>query len=198
MGRYYSFDYGNAHFCVVDSNKLVLAREEATSDTMLAWLDEDLGQTRQKWVVVSCHHPPYNAGPHGSEERVRTELVPILETHGVDLVLSGHQHNYQRSAPLRGGQVTTSDRGGITYVVSGAGAMARHRCGDADWLAHSICSASYGLYSRITVSGGRLTIEAVDDEGQVRDRHTIVKRTASPPTAVREEPYDLEALATTG
>jgi hypothetical protein len=198
MGRYYSFDYGNTHFAIVDSTKLVSAREEATSDEMLAWLSQDLGQTEQRWKIVSCHHPPYNAGPHGTEGRVQADLVPILEAHGVDLVLSGHQHNYQRSRPLKGGQIKTPDQGGITYVVSGAGAIARHRCGDAGWLAHSICSASYGLYSRITVTGGHLTIEAVDDEGTVRDRDTIVKRSASPPCAVREERHSLEVLATPG
>jgi hypothetical protein len=191
MGRYYSFDYGNTHFGVVDSNKLVDDRD-GTCDEMLAWLDEDLGQTRLKWKVVSCHHPPYNAGPHGIEERVRAELIPILEAHGVDLVLSGHQHNYQRSKPLRDGQVTSPDRGGITYVVSGAGAVARARCSTPRWLARSICSTSHGIYGRITVTGGRLTIEAVDDEGRTRDKHTIVKSAISLPSVAGEEQRKLE------
>jgi hypothetical protein len=71
--------------------------------------------------------------------------------------------------------VTTVDQGGIVYLVSGAGAMARHPCGHADWLVSSICSLNCGIYSRITVNGDTLVIEAIDDQGRVRDRCILRK-----------------------
>jgi 3',5'-cyclic AMP phosphodiesterase CpdA len=173
--RYYSFDYGNVHFVVLDSKALLDADDAAASDGMFAWLCNDLSQTAQRWKIVTCHHPPYSTGSYGSNRRVQTQLVPIFETYGVDLVLSGHQHNYQRSKPLRGGQVTTVEEGGIVYIVSGAGAAAKHACDSADWLAFSICSVSYGLSNRITVTRDRLIIETVDDGGKVRDIYTLSK-----------------------
>lgn len=176
IGRYYSFDYGNVHFVVVDSNIPLDVDDAIADDDMFDWLRMDLSQTAQPWKIVSCHHPPYNTGDHGSDERVRTKLIPIFEEFGVDLVLSGHQHNYQRSKPLRGGQVTTSDEGGIVYIISGAGSTARHAVGDADWLAASVGSVKHGLYNRITASGDHLRIEAIDHQGETHDACTLVKR----------------------
>ena len=179
MGRYYSFDYGNAHFVVVDSNLPLDVDDVIADDDMFDWLRHDLSQTAQPWKIVSCHHPPYNTGDHGSDKRVRAKLIPIFEEFGIDLVLSGHQHNYQRSKPLRGGQVTTLEQGGIVYIISGAGAAAKHAVGDVDWLAASVGSVTHGLYNRITVSGDHLRIEAIDHEGQIQDACTLVK-SASP------------------
>jgi predicted MPP superfamily phosphohydrolase len=170
--RYYSFDYGNVHFAVVDSTPLVKAKDVTVGQEMLAWLRRDLSRATQPWKIVTCHHPPYNAGHYGSNERVQAELVPVFEAYGVDLVLSGHQHNYQRSKPLRRGQVTTTEAGGIVYIVSGAGAAARHRCSAPSWLAHSVSSVDFGLYNRIRVSGQTLIIEAVDERGEIRDTYT--------------------------
>ena len=171
--RYYSFDYGNAHFTVLDTNMpLDKAIQEGKDTGMLAWLKDDL-QTTQRWKVVIGHHPPYNTGDRGCDARVREHIVPILEEHGVQLVLSGHQHNYQRSKPLRAGQVTAIQHGGIVYVVSGGGARAKHACQESEWLDFAICSASHGLYNRITVDGDRLHITAIDDSGCIRDRYTL-------------------------
>ena len=172
-GRYYSFDHGNTHVTVLDTNRpLDDAIRRNNDDGMLAWLESDL-QTTQRWKVVVCHHPPYNTGDRGCDMRVREHIVPLLETYGVHLVLSGHQHNYQRSKPLRGDQVTTVQKGGIVYIVTGAGARAKHACQESQWLDAAICSASHGLYSRITASNDSLNIEAIDDAGHIRDRYSL-------------------------
>jgi len=104
-GRYYSFDWGNAHFVALDSNASL---SEAVSGTgkMFEWLDNDLAKTRQFWRIVYFHHPPYATGIHEADARlavVRQYLVPILERHRVHLVLNGEEHSYQRSFPLHGG-----------------------------------------------------------------------------------------------
>lgn len=173
--RYYSFDYGNTHFTVIDSNLPLDVDDAIADDDMFDWLRHDLGETTQPWKIVVCHHPPYNAGSHGSDERVQKKLVPIFETYGVDLLLSGHQHNYQRSKPLRDGGVTTVEEGGIVYVVSGAGAAAKHACNGAHWLACSVSSVNYGVYNRISVQSNSLTLETVDDQGKIRDTYTLRK-----------------------
>ena len=172
--RYYSFDYGNVHFVGLDSNIPLRAADNAASDDMLDWLRYDLSQTTQPWKIVAFHHAAYSTGKHGSSSRVQSRLAPIFEAYGVDLVLNGHDHIYQRSKPLRGGQVTTVEEGGIVYIVSGAGNQASYACGEADWSAVAYCSESYGLYSRITVNGNSLLVEAIDEDGIVKDYYVMV------------------------
>jgi hypothetical protein len=100
--HYYSFDYANIHIVVLDT-------EEGDLDVdgvMLNWLKKDLQETKQQWLLAFSHHPPYTKGSHNSDNKrdsrgrliaVRENILPILETAGVDVVLSGHSHMYERS-----------------------------------------------------------------------------------------------------
>jgi hypothetical protein len=78
---------------------------------MLKWLKTDLAANRQDWCIAYWHHPPYTKGSHDSDNEkeaegimrdLRTVFVPVLEDGGVDLVLSGHSHAYERSYLLDG------------------------------------------------------------------------------------------------
>ena len=103
---YYSFDYANIHFVCLDS---MTSANRASGSAMLGWLTNDLSQTSQKWIVAFWHHPPYTKGSHDSDNAgevglsdMRTNAVPILESYGVDLVLCGHSHSYERSYLING------------------------------------------------------------------------------------------------
>lgn len=100
---YYSFDYANVHFVVLNSMDGSLS----STSTMAAWLEDDLAATDQEWVIAYWHHPPYTKGSHDSDTEgrlrsIRQNFLPILEDYGVDLVLSGHSHSYERSYLLDG------------------------------------------------------------------------------------------------
>lgn len=100
---YYSFDYANIHFVVLDTSETL----RWNPDPMIDWLASDLAATNQLWKVVFFHHPPYSKGGHDSDiegpsTRVRERALPILEANGVDLVLAGHSHSYERSYLLNG------------------------------------------------------------------------------------------------
>lgn len=69
--------------------------------------------------------------------------------------------------------MTTVEQSGIIYIVSGAGSAASYTCSKADWVAISYCSKNYGLYTRITVTGNQLTIEAIDDQGIIKDYYRV-------------------------
>jgi len=82
-----------------------IRRVDANSD-MVAWLKKDLRKNKKPWVIVALHTPPYTDGGHDSDsdydsggkmKKVRENLVPIFDEYGVDLVLSGHSHDYERS-----------------------------------------------------------------------------------------------------
>ena len=93
----YSFDFGDCHFLCLDSNIYVDPADRRWAD----FIDADLGGTDAKWKFVVHHHPAFNVGAdHYKEQHMRVHS-PLFEKHRVDFVLSGHEHNYQRTRPLR-------------------------------------------------------------------------------------------------
>lgn len=97
---WYSFDHANIHLVSLNS-------EVADLEPMLTWLRQDLAASAQDWTIVFFHGPPYSKGSHDSDGepalvRLREQVVPVLEEHGVDLVLTAHSHNYERSYLLDG------------------------------------------------------------------------------------------------
>ncbi len=101
--RYYSFDYANIHFICLDS----ATSSRAIGGAMYNWVEADLQATMQDWIIVFFHHPPYTKGSHNSDVEgdlieMRQNFNPLLEQYGVDLVLCGHSHGYERSFLLDG------------------------------------------------------------------------------------------------
>ena len=93
----YSYDYGDAHFLCLDSNVYI----DPTNSALQSWIANDLKSTDAAWKFVVYHHPAFNAGDdHYAQQHMRV-LSPLFEQHGVDVVLHGHEHNYQRTRPLR-------------------------------------------------------------------------------------------------
>lgn len=100
---YYSFDYANVHFVVLDSHHSHRGPEGA----MLRWMKADIAATRQEWLIAYWHHAPYTKGSHDSDTEgqlidMHRYALPILEAAGVDLVLAGHSHIYERSYLVNG------------------------------------------------------------------------------------------------
>jgi PKD repeat protein len=134
---YYSFDYGSAHFVCLDSQVTYFAGS-AARNAMLAWLTSDLDAANAnvaRWKFVFFHHPPYSKGTHDSDAEaqlvwMRNNLNPIMEARGVDFVLTGHSHVYERSYLLKNHaalqsslndytKIATQD--GTIYIVTGCG-----------------------------------------------------------------------------
>jgi hypothetical protein len=100
---YYSFDFGDIHFVALYGAKEGLGARSPQLD----WLERDLAASGAEWKIAFLHIPPYSTGEHDSDRverqiNVRENALPILERHGVDLVLTGHSHGYQRSFLIRG------------------------------------------------------------------------------------------------
>jgi hypothetical protein len=111
---YYSFDYGTAHFICLNSHDL----DRSPAGAMAQWLKADLENTRAEWLVAFFHHPPYTKGSHDSdteyqEIEMREQIMPILESGGVDLVLTGHSHIYERSMLMDGAYATPTVASGV-------------------------------------------------------------------------------------
>lgn len=153
-GRWWSRSYAD--------NDVLLIGLDSTTPTdpdQLAWLSATLSQARERWRVVALHHPPYSGGYQGSSLDVRSVFGPLFEEHGVQLVLSGHEHDYQRMAPVNG----------VTYIVSGAAAETR-RTGKLDV---TVEAHSWHHFLDISVMADRIVVRAVNQDGRVFDEATI-------------------------
>jgi hypothetical protein len=115
---YYSFDVGDVHVVVIDSSESSMR----ANGPMVGWLTLDLAANLRPWTIVLAHHPPYTFGSHNSDDpedsggnlfEIRENVVPVLDDAGVDLMLTGHSHGYERSRPIDG-HYGTSD----TYAPS--------------------------------------------------------------------------------
>ncbi len=111
---FYSFDYANAHFICLDSHDL----DRTPAGVMAQWLRLDLEKTKSDWIIGYWHHPPYTKGSHDSDKEkqlveMRELIMPILEAGGVDVVLTGHSHIYERSMLIDGAYQTPTTADGV-------------------------------------------------------------------------------------
>jgi calcineurin-like phosphoesterase family protein len=106
--EYYNFKKGNVSFYALNSNYM--------DKKQLAWLDEKLKGDTSDWKVAFFHHPPYSSGgKHGSSSGLREVVEPLFLKYGVNVVMAGHEHFYERIKPQKG----------IYYFISGAGGKLR-------------------------------------------------------------------------
>jgi hypothetical protein len=170
-GRYYSFDWSNAHFICLDSNKS-LQQAVSGQGEMLNWLENDLRATSKFWRIATLHHPPFAGGANRNDPlcaMVREYVVPILEKYGVQLVFSGHEHSYQRTSPIRGGAAALPGTGTV-YMTSGGGGAALYHL-----TSHPLVEAAASIhhYLRVDVSGTKLELTAVDASGAAFERFVL-------------------------
>jgi hypothetical protein len=176
--RYYSFRASrqSVRFFALDSNRMDAAQ--------LRWLERELHSSAEHWKVFFVHNPPYSSGKkHGPDLPLRAALEPILLRHGVSLVLSGHEHFYQRVRPQKG----------IAYFISGGAAKLRR--GNIRRDADVAAGYDQGLHFMLfEIEGDRLHFQAIGEDGASVDAGTYC-RTASgiellvpPPAAARSAP----------
>lgn len=158
----YSFDFGNMHVAVIDTEPY----DDNTTVTMTginAWLDADLASATQRWRMVILHRPPFTSqGNHNDHARVKENIAPILKNRKVHLVLQGHNHWYERMNPIDG----------TTYLTVG---------GSGAWLYDITTRKEYSAriynerhsFTTLAVDGGRMTIQQINDLGEVIDTHQI-------------------------
>ena len=206
---YYSFDFGNIHFICLDS----FGTSRSATGPMATWLQNDLAATTRDWVIAFWHHPPYSKGSHNSDNEVelvemRQNIGPIIENGGVDLVLCGHSHSYERSFLIDGhygssSTFTTSHkkdggsgreptpylkptglepRAGAVYTVAGSSGQT-----SGGQLNHPAMFVSLNVLGSVVLDfqTNRLDFTFLDSTGVVRDNFTIIKAAASiPPVPV--------------
>ena len=170
--NYYSFDYGDAHFAVLDSNE---STDPATPQ--YDFLDQDLRASNALWKFLVFHHTIYSNSKHGSNLAVQGNLVPLIDRYSLDLVLMGHDHDYERTFPLLANQIVAPGQGTV-YLTTGGGGQQLYPSGTSAFTAYS---ESVHNFVSVAVDGHTLTEQMIRGlDGSVNDSVTLTKDAPSP------------------
>ncbi len=152
--RYYSFNWGDVHFVAIDTTQ--------PNTEQLTWLAADLTQNTLPWVVVFGHHPMYTNSLRGPQLAIRRAFAKIFTEHEVDLVLTGHEHQYER--------FRVAD---VNYIVSGGGgAQLTNFVGQSD----ALKQATHHHFLSFEVTAERLTMRAIDIAGDEIETLRLTKQ----------------------
>ncbi len=170
---WYSLRYGELQIICLDTG---LSGEKVTEQK--AWLEEVLKDSDAKWKVAFFHKPPYNAGNHTHDDtrvKVRTHWVPLFEQYGVDLVVSGHDHNYQRFGHVKDDARAAAGTAPFYLISGGAGAPMYGEDPDSEDYPLIEKFEKTEHYVLATLEGNTLTLEAKRLDGTIFDTVTITK-----------------------
>jgi hypothetical protein len=187
---WYSFDAGNVHWVVLEQyaagQKGPLPKDERKQ--MAAWLEQDLAASKADWKIVSYHEPTFNVGGHGSNWG-RADILPILLKGGVDFILSGHSHVYERCHPI--GEPNGKP---LIQITSGGGGGTLYPAAPSPILAASASAHHYLVWQ---FDGEKLELTAKKTTGEVIDQLRIAKTAGRLPREIMDEamtPTDAAAL----
>ena len=171
--EFYSFDYGNAHFVVLNSSY-------NTNEAAKQWLREDLQSTTKGWKFAMFHHPAYPAFEDykSIDESICENWVPILEDNGVDMVFVGHQHEYMRTYPIYQGEIQSNPAAyGIVYVMGNSGTKIYAAGADFPYID---CEETGSNYQVIDIDGNVMTMTSQKASGELIESYTINKGLINP------------------
>ena len=159
--QYYTFRPKlGVRFFALDSNYM--------SPEQLTWLENELKQSGSDWKIAFFHHPLYSSGGrHGSDAALRDELEPLFLKYSVDVVLSGHDHFYERIKPQKG----------IYYWVVGGSAKLRSGDIGTTGLTDKGFDTGYSFMA-MEIAGDELYFQTISDQGKTVDSGTIKRRPA--------------------
>lgn len=170
--HYYSFDHGDAHFVVLFA-PFLNQYQLKVGDPQHKWLAADLAASKKPWKFITLHHPmatsalhrfdDYNANGIADRTDVLNSVLPLAAKHGVQMVIAGHDHVYERFNPTNA----------VYPIVSGGGGVGLYPLVELDaasaqiWIRHNC--------ARVTVEGDRLLLEGLSQTGEVFDTMTIYR-----------------------
>jgi len=196
----YSYDYGNVHFVVLDSQ---LREEEKIHPELLndekAWLEKDLSRTEKEWKVAFWHKPPYFSRAYRTNNLTKTAFTPIIDKHHVDMVFNGHDHAYSRSYPINDDQIVSSPALGTVYVIAGrSGAKCLKDNEQKIWNSDFLDPQDMPNYIVVDVNGSRMNLKTYKMDGTQIDDYTIDRTNGDTPRTVVPSRYNKPWLAVNG
>ena len=149
--RYWSFDYGPAHFVVIDQYT-----SYTSGSAQLAWVANDLSSSSKPWKFIILHEPGWSAGGHGNNSSVQDYLQPLCEQYNVHIVFGGHNHYYARAEINNVIHITTGGGGAPLYSPNPS-------------YPNIVTTAAVHHYCKIEIDNDLLYFNAIDRDGPNSD-----------------------------
>ncbi len=171
--RYWSMDWGPVHFIGLDTEDPALGIRESETDDELDWLIGDLETADRPWTIALWHKPAYSGMPGRSPDpAARLFFGPALEAAGAQLIFQGHNHMYERFAPLLSDQPPPEGEMGTVYITTAGGGRNLYQIGEAD---HQVRAEQLHHFMVVDVSRCKLTLRAIGQDGLEIDASTITR-----------------------
>lgn len=205
-GLVYSYDYGDVHFTVLNSQNTEANTDQSVKmgdilAEQAAWLDNDLKSTNKKWKIVFYHKASYysRSSRDVDAEVVKKAFQPIIDKYHVDLVFGGHDHTITRSYPINNNNfVDNTSKGTVYYITGRSGNKNYNDPFKQVWDAYYKNDTDDTNYLLVSVDGENLTVKATEKNGNVLDSYTLNKTTGTPspdlPKIPIEKAENLSAL----
>lgn len=162
----YSFDYGNAHIAVLNTES-----ERYDLKKQGEWLSSDMAKTDKQWKIVALHRGPYGAVHESST--IRDELTPVFDKLKIDLVLQGHDHNYVRTYPMKN-KTKVKNGQGTVYITANSGGAKFYPTKSRYWQLIDLQPGTQ-MFVAVTVSDSNLVVNAYDVNNVLIDTTTLKK-----------------------
>lgn len=162
---YFSFEWGDAKFIALETTGLFLI----PLGEHMRWLQRELSTNTRKWLIVYMHVPLYSCGNHGDNAILKQVLGPMLENGKVDLVITGHDHDYERTKPVKAFNQDPSYPG-LVHIVTGGGGAGLYGISPNSRTDKAVRASHF---MRFHAHGDDLDGEAIDQSGNVIDSFTI-------------------------
>ena len=176
-GQVYSFDYGDVHLVMLDSQAGEQARFLPDMlEQQLIWLEADLAATTKPWKLVFMHRPIYGNKPDGILTNLRQVFEPIFDRYRVDIVFTAHDHVYALSGPFYGGEAAVEPQSGTLHVATGrTGSKTYATVTAKPWNRLFINPNSQPIFLSVTVDGETLRLGAFGQNGELLDSWQLTK-----------------------
>ena len=172
---FYSYDYGDVHFTVIDTQKDELAEfKPDLFARQLAWAEKDLASTNKPWKVVLMHKHIFNFRVDGSFNEIGDTFMPLFDKYKVDVVFTGHIHSYRRTLPLYEGAAAEK---GTIYISTGAAGERLRANGPAKISLEAATNPQPSLpnYLVLETNTGEMKIQAFTQKGEEMDSVILKK-----------------------
>lgn len=178
-GRNYWFDFGDALFVGLDSNP---PEEEGTitnkqrNEIVAPWLRKVLTESKARWKLLYYHHPFYTGSEHPESggEHMKNAFLKVYDECGVDMVFCGHNHLYERTAPMREDKIVDEGKGTV-YITTGAAGANRYKEAQTPPAYIRVHNDAKFSFTQVDLSTEKLELRQISEDGSVIDTYSITK-----------------------
>lgn len=182
----YYLDYQGARIISLNSPEFVY--NDSLDQIQIDWLEKVLQETKQKWIIVTLHHPIYSPAASRDNPDLRNAFLPLFNKYGVDIVLQGHDHTYARGGNNLPAGSMIVDSSGPVFVVSVSGPK-MYSSNMADWMDRA--AQDIQLYQLIHINDSTLTFEAYTTTGKLYDKFLLEKAASGKNRFIDMAPGDM-------